>query len=98
MHERFGAHRAFLCGPSTSPLDGGRYWRGLVVLAQGRTRMFHSGFGLAWLIAVAIAVVPFWRICSRVGHSPWLSLLIVVPLVNLIFIYWLAFAEWPSGK
>ena len=60
--------------------------------------MFHSGFGLARLVGVAIAVVPFWRICGRVGHSPWLSLLIIVPLVNLIFIYWLAFAEWPSGK
>ncbi|MBV8782723.1 MAG: hypothetical protein JOZ67_00895, partial [Gammaproteobacteria bacterium] len=51
---------------------------------------------MAWLIAAAIAIVPFWRICTRVGHSPWLSLLVVVPLVNLFFIYWLAFGEWPS--
>jgi hypothetical protein len=42
--------------------------------------------------------VPFWRICSRVGHSPWLSLLILEPLINLIFVYWLAFAEWPADK
>lgn len=60
--------------------------------------MNHPGFGLIWLIAVLIGVVPFWRICSRVGHSPWLSLLVIVPLINLIFIYWLAFAEWPSDK
>jgi hypothetical protein len=60
--------------------------------------MDHSGFGLVWLLAVLIGVVPFWRICSRVGHSPWLSLLIFVPLINLIFIYWLAFAEWPADK
>ena len=59
---------------------------------------FHSGLGLAWLIGAAIAVIPFWRICSRVGHSPALSLLVCVPLVNLVFIYWLAFGEWPSGK
>jgi len=60
--------------------------------------MLHSGFGLAWIICAAIAVVPFWRICSRVGHPPALSLLVVVPLVNLFFIYWLAFGDWPSGK
>ena len=60
--------------------------------------MDHSGFALVWLLAVLIGIVPFWRICSRVGHSPWLSLLILVPLINLIFIYWLAFAEWPADK
>jgi hypothetical protein len=60
--------------------------------------MDHPGFGLAWLLAVLVGIVPFWRICRRVGHSPWLSLLILVPLINLIFIYWLAFAEWPADK
>jgi hypothetical protein len=60
--------------------------------------MIHPGFGLVWLVAVLIGIVPFWRICTRVGHPPWLSLLILVPLINLIFIYWLAFAEWPADK
>jgi hypothetical protein len=60
--------------------------------------MHHPGLGLIWLIAALIGVAPFWRICSRVGHSPLLSLLVLVPLINLIFIYWLAFAEWPSDK
>lgn len=60
--------------------------------------MYHPGLGLTWLIFLVIGVAPFWRICTRVGHSPWLSLLILVPLINLIFIYWLAFAEWPSDK
>ncbi len=60
--------------------------------------MNHPGFGLIWLLAVLIGVVPIWRICTRVGHSPWLSLLILVPLINLIFIYWLAFSKWPSEK
>lgn len=60
--------------------------------------MYHHGWGATWLIAAVIGVVPFWRICNRVGFSPWLSLLIVVPLVNLVFIYILAFSEWPSQK
>ncbi len=61
--------------------------------------MFHGyGFGLPWLIAVIIGVIPFWRICKRLGFSEWLSLLIIIPLVNIIFIYWLAFTDWPIQK
>jgi hypothetical protein len=57
---------------------------------------YDHGWGMTWLIFAVIAVVPFWRICNRVGHSPWLSLLILVPIVNVIFIYYVAFGEWPS--
>jgi hypothetical protein len=60
--------------------------------------MFHHGLGPSWLIIAVVAVIPFWRICARVGYSPWLSLLILVPLVNLFFIYYLAFSEWPALK
>ena len=61
--------------------------------------MYHyHGWGPSWLVFAAIAVVPFWRICQRVGYSPWLSLLIIVPLANLVFLYYLAFAQWPTEK
>jgi hypothetical protein len=53
---------------------------------------------MTWLIFAVIAVVPFWRLCNRVGYSPWLSLLVLVPLINVIFIYYLAFSAWPSGR
>ena len=43
---------------------------------------------------LAIIIVPFWFICKKAGFSPWLSLLNIVPLGNLILIYVLAFAEW----
>jgi len=57
----------------------------------------HNFFGV-WLIGAIIAIIPFWRICKRVGYTPWLSLLMAVPLVNVIFIYFLAFSDWPSQK
>ena len=60
--------------------------------------MYYHGWGMPWLIFAVIAVVPFWRMCSRVGYSPWASLLVLVPLVNLIFIYYLAFAAWPADR
>jgi hypothetical protein len=60
---------------------------------------YHNhGYGSFWLIGAIIGIIPFWRICTRIGWSPWLSLLMAIPLVNIIFIYVLAFSEWPSQK
>ncbi|MFZ0303453.1 MAG: hypothetical protein WAL75_12235 [Terracidiphilus sp.] len=46
------------------------------------------------LICVAIIIIPFWFICKKAGFSPWLALLNIIPLGNLVLIYVLAFAEW----
>ena len=44
------------------------------------------GFGLLWmLLFAAIVVLPFWRICTKAGYSGWLSLLVVIPMVNMVF-------------
>ncbi len=48
------------------------------------------------LLFLAIVVVPFWRICTKAGYSGWLSLLVVIPVANVIFCYFLGFSEWPS--
>ncbi len=55
------------------------------------------GFGLLWMLLFsAIVVLPFWRICAKAGYSGWLSLLVVIPLANVVFFYFLGFSEWPS--
>lgn len=46
------------------------------------------------LVALAVVIVPCWFICKKAGFSPWLSLLNIIPLGNLILLYVLAFAEW----
>lgn len=46
------------------------------------------------VIVLAIVIIPFWFICKKAGFSPWLSLLNIIPLGNLILIYVLAFADW----
>lgn len=51
---------------------------------------------LMMLVAAAVIIFPFWFIFSKAGYSKWLSLLMVVPLVNLILLYFLAFSRWPS--
>ena len=59
---------------------------------------YHHNLGPFWLIGAIVLIIPYWRICQRIGWSPWLSLLMALPLVNLIFIYVLAFSNWPSQK
>lgn len=48
------------------------------------------------IVIGAVFVVPFWKIFSKAGFPGALSLLMLVPLVNLIMIFVLAFAEWPA--
>jgi hypothetical protein len=43
----------------------------------------------------AVAVVAFWKICSKAGYPGALGLLALVPLANFILILYLAFARWP---
>lgn len=59
---------------------------------------FYGFHGFLWPVAAVIAIIPFWRICVRVGLSPWLSLLLLIPLANIIFVYYVAFGEWPAQR
>ena len=51
---------------------------------------------LLLVVYAAIVVVPFFQLWKRTGHSGWMSLLMILPLVNLIMLYVLAFKRWPS--
>ena len=51
---------------------------------------------MVMLLFLAIVVVPFWWISTKAGYSGWLSLLLVIPVVNVIFFYFLGLSEWPS--
>ena len=48
------------------------------------------------LACLAIVVVPFWRIYTKAGYSGWLSFLVVIPMVNVFFVYFLGFSEWST--
>lgn len=55
-----------------------------------------GGFGfLFMLIWAVILIFPFWRISERVGYPGWISLLMLVPGINIIYVYFLALAKWP---
>jgi len=63
--------------------------------------IMNGGMGMGmspiWmLVYVLVIVVPFWFIFGKAGFSKWLSLLMVIPVVNLLALYYLAFAQWPG--
>ena len=40
---------------------------------------------------------PFWVIFRKAGFSPWLSLLMLIPEVNLVALYLVAFSKWKTA-
>jgi len=52
-----------------------------------------------WLIVfpivLALYLVPAARILKKAGYSGWLSLILFVPLLNLIMYWVFAFVTWP---
>jgi hypothetical protein len=52
----------------------------------------------AILLFVLIWLLPTWMILKKAGYNPLCSLLILIPLVNLAFVFYIAFAKWPIQK
>jgi uncharacterized membrane protein YhaH (DUF805 family) len=53
------------------------------------------------LLPLAIIGVYFWmmvRILNKAGYSGWWSLLMAVPLVNIVMVWVFAFSDWPALK
>jgi uncharacterized membrane protein YhaH (DUF805 family) len=51
------------------------------------------------LIVIAVLVLyflPIVKILQKAGYSGWWSLIVLVPLVNIIMFYVFAFADWPA--
>jgi len=62
--------------------------------------MFEGLFQPVHLLLISIlgfvVLAPFWQIFKKAGFSPWLSLLTMIPLINLLVLYYVAFARWPE--
>ena len=62
--------------------------------------MFELSFWELVFLAIIILLIvfPFWRIFKRAGLSEPISLLVLVPVANIVAIWYLAFAKWPNLK
>ena len=51
-----------------------------------------------WLVLILL-VLPVWffaKAVKKAGYSSWWALLGFVPIVNLVMLWVLAYAKWPS--
>jgi uncharacterized membrane protein YhaH (DUF805 family) len=51
---------------------------------------------LATSFVGVLVLLPWYRIVTKAGFSGWWCLVFVVPLVNVVALYYIAFAEWPA--
>lgn len=57
--------------------------------------MDHMGYGLIPLVLWVLTVIPVWRILTRLGFAGAWSLLALLPVVNLVMLWVLAYSVWP---
>ena len=55
------------------------------------TTLIRIVAGLLFVIAIFL---PFSTIFKKAGFSPWLALLMYIPLVNIIVLYVVAYSNW----
>jgi hypothetical protein len=50
---------------------------------------------LIFLLPITVVgVLPYWFIFKKAGFSPWLAVLMFLPLANLVILYVIAFSPW----
>jgi hypothetical protein len=50
------------------------------------------------LVYVAAMVIPVAKILQRTGFSTWWVLLIFVPIINVIALWFFAFGKWTGAR
>lgn len=72
-----------------------------VPLTIGQTTGMHMGSMslVHWIIVLVILLiylVPIIKILRKAGYSGWWCILLFIPLVNIVFLWIFAYADWPS--
>jgi hypothetical protein len=49
-------------------------------------------------LSVATVAWPTCLVCRRAGFSPWLGVWAIVPIANIVLLWFLALAEWPAAR
>lgn len=60
--------------------------------------MFTGGYLLPYSVICILVIIPFWKIFKKAGFPPYLSLFTIVPVINLLTLYFVAFSEWPGNR
>lgn len=62
---------------------------------MGSFSIWHWLIIIVWLAAF---LVPAWRIAAKAGFPGALSLLLLIPLLNVVLIWIFAFIKWPVER
>lgn len=60
--------------------------------------IFAFLFAFIFLVILTVKLLICCKIFSNAGYSWALGLLMLIPIVNVIMIFYLAFADWPVRK
>ena len=80
--------------PSSQPFRDDDSGRRLSEASMDNVTLIRIVAGCMALLVIPLFLIPYWKIFSKAGFSGWLSLLMVVPLVNLVVLYYVAFTNW----
>lgn len=69
-------------------------------MLYGWSMMGGYGFGhwVFFVLMVVLLIYPVGRILGRMGLSPLWTIVAFIPLLNLIGLWVLAFADWPAQR
>jgi hypothetical protein len=67
-------------------------------MIDGLLQPFHVLFFLLLLGFGLLTVVAWWKILAKTGNPGPLGLLMWVPLLNVVLLFWLAFSQWPIER
>jgi uncharacterized membrane protein YhaH (DUF805 family) len=60
---------------------------------MGSLSIFHI---LIVIVVLVLYFLPIVKVLQKAGYSGWWSLIVLVPLLNIIMFYVFAFADWPA--
>jgi hypothetical protein len=63
-------------------------------IGPGHSLIYLMFFGFFGVLVSIIVLIPYWFIFKKAGFSPFLALLMLLPLINFVVLYFLAFARW----
>ncbi|OAT27608.1 hypothetical protein M975_4159 [Buttiauxella brennerae ATCC 51605] len=62
--------------------------------------IYHLEFAMLTTEIITLFIFIFlqWMIVRRTGLKPWVSLLLLLPIINLFAYLYIATARWPNEK
>jgi hypothetical protein len=58
----------------------------------------HVFFVLLVGVLIVLVVLPYWKIFSKAGFPGWISISQLIPVLNIIILYYVAYSKWKTPQ